>query len=121
MRIHQALFLLLLTSASTAQADPCANYRDWSSVIAGDEKVEVKIWYLPQNGIKASHVYVWYTYRDGRGEEGGCIRLRSGGYSPGTYEWLMSGDKALHDGARHLIEVWGITQGVLRRAEPLGD
>lgn len=120
MRVLQALILLLL-SVSVAHADPCANYSKWSSIVTSDEKVEVKIWYRPQNGIKASHVYVWYIYRDGRGEEGGCIRLRSGGYSPRTYEWLMSGDKGLRDQARHLIEIWGATQGVLRHADPLGD
>ncbi|MBI2030898.1 hypothetical protein HYT05_04720 [Candidatus Kaiserbacteria bacterium] len=115
------VLIFMLTASMSAYADAsCLGYEQWSSVVTSDVQVKVKIWFVPQDGKKDSYVYVWYTYGDER-DEGGYVRLDSGGYAPKIYEWLKSRDPASHVHARNLIEMYGMLQGVLQYGEELGD
>lgn len=115
------VLIFMLAASMPAYADAsCLGYEQWPSVVTSDDQAKVKIWFVPQDGKKSSHVYVWYTYGDER-DEGGCVRLDGGGYSPKIYEWLKSGDQSLYAYARYLIEMYGLLQGVLKYGEELGD
>lgn len=121
MRTLLVLIFMFLASLSAYAKDPCLGHGQWPSVVSKDEDAAVQIWYLSrQDGKKTSHVYIWYVYHADR-QEGACVRLDGGGYSPNIYEFLKSGDEYLYAHARNFIEIRALTQGLLKYADPLGD